>query len=99
MAIDSLSFLLSSLSEAEPLRRMFDHRFARTECLRRARECEWLAEVSPTETGAAYFFDRARLWRSLALVAREDPGIAEGECGLDGRASADAGRAPMPDGS
>jgi hypothetical protein len=43
--------------------------------MRRAREYDWLARNSPSASGAAYAFDRARLWRSLALVARGERGV------------------------
>jgi hypothetical protein len=54
------------------MRRMTPVDQSRTECLRRAREYDWLGDNSPTEEGAAYGFDQARLWRSRALVARPD---------------------------
>jgi hypothetical protein len=41
----------------------------REECLRRAWELDWLTENSVSQAGAALAYDRARLWRSLALVA------------------------------
>jgi Flp pilus assembly protein TadD len=37
--------------------------------LRRALEYDWLANGCQTNDGFAFFFDRARLWRSWALVA------------------------------
>jgi tetratricopeptide (TPR) repeat protein len=40
--------------------------------LRRALEYDWLANGSQTNEGVAFFFDRARLWRSWALVARPE---------------------------
>jgi hypothetical protein len=51
----------------------------RRECLRRAREYDWLAEHSLTAEGAAYGFDQARLWRSLALVASPKEAPVEDE--------------------
>jgi hypothetical protein len=42
----------------------------REECLRRALEYEWLAGNGPHTAGAAYAWDQARFWRSLALVAQ-----------------------------
>jgi hypothetical protein len=54
------------------MRRMGHVEETRSECLRRAREYDWLSENSVSREGAAYFFDRARLWRSRALVAQND---------------------------
>jgi hypothetical protein len=52
------------------MRRMIDISVSRSECLRQAKDYDWLEQNAPTAEGAAFFFDRARLWRSLALVAR-----------------------------
>jgi tetratricopeptide (TPR) repeat protein len=45
---------------------------SRAECLRHALEYDWLATYCETAQGVAFFFDRARLWRSLALVAHPE---------------------------
>lgn len=61
------------------MRRITGTDVSREECLRRALECEWLADGGGSAAGSAYAWDRARLWRSLALVARpaEPPPHAE----------------------
>ena len=51
------------------MRRMTTINASNAECLRRALEYDWLTKHCETNAGAAFFFDRARLWRSLALVA------------------------------
>jgi hypothetical protein len=51
------------------MRRIVSSPWSREECLRRAREDEWLAQQCRSAAGAAELFDRIRLWRSLALVA------------------------------
>lgn len=51
------------------MRRIVSSPWSREECLRRAREDEWLARQCRSAAGAAELFDRIRLWRSLALVA------------------------------
>jgi hypothetical protein len=51
------------------MRRMTTTNKTREECLKRARELDWMAENSVSRDGAAYAYDQARLWRSLALIA------------------------------
>jgi hypothetical protein len=52
------------------MRRIATTTKTREECLGRAIELEWMADNSPSPAGAAYAWDQARLWRSLALLAR-----------------------------
>jgi hypothetical protein len=54
------------------MRKIESTSFSGHECLRRALGYEWLSENCSTTEVAAYYFDQARLWRSFALVARED---------------------------
>jgi hypothetical protein len=50
----------------------------REQCLGRAAEWQWLADNSPNPRAAARAWDQARLWRSLALIARpSQPSEAE----------------------
>ena len=51
------------------MRRIVSSPWSREECLRRAKEDEWLAQQCRSAAGAAEIFDRIRLWRSLAVVA------------------------------
>jgi hypothetical protein len=45
-----------------------DH--TKEECLRRVAECEWLMKNAPILAGYDYYWDQARLWRSLYYVAK-----------------------------
>jgi len=54
------------------MRRITAVGLSRPECLRRAIEYDWLLNNCRTEEAAAFFFDRARLWRSRALVANKE---------------------------
>jgi hypothetical protein len=52
------------------MRRVTETEITREACLRRSLDYEWAAENSPNPKGAVEAWDKARSWRSLALVAK-----------------------------
>lgn len=52
------------------MQRMERTSHTREQCLRRAGELDWLADNAPSAEAAAQLWAEARMWRSLALVAR-----------------------------
>ena len=54
------------------MRRVTQTEMTREACLRRSLNFAWAAENSANAKGAAEAWDKARWWRSLALVAKPE---------------------------